>query len=125
MSTAALPAYSYTGDDPIVGAIINALLTDGHADHFRREQTASGCFRKAHHAFFPKELIRRHDRKILKSHVFPSRHSDKPGILGVIQKLTPAFRDIHVGMVRPVRKKRDGRHSDNVVNVFRVIQSIF
>ena len=31
-STAALPAYIYTGDDPVVGAIINTLLTDGHAD---------------------------------------------------------------------------------------------
>ena len=36
-STAALPAYSYTGDDPIVGVIINALLTDGHADMYMKK----------------------------------------------------------------------------------------
>ncbi len=32
-----LPAYSYTGDNPIEGAIVNTVLTDGHADLFRKE----------------------------------------------------------------------------------------
>lgn len=36
-STAALPAYSYIGDDPVVGAIINALLTDGHTDMYMKK----------------------------------------------------------------------------------------